>query len=78
MDQLSESYTKVSRNAINLEIVIIIRLCMADELNGASLARSPYKTLYNLQFSKWWHVTVVWSVTLKIGALTKLGLSFQW
>ena len=26
--------------------------------------------------SKWWHFTVHWSVTLKIGALAKLGLFF--
>ena len=26
--------------------------------------------------SKWWHFTVHWSMTLKIGALTKLGLFF--
>ena len=38
--------------------------------------RSPYKTLWKLQFLKWWHFTVLWSVTLKIGALTKLGLFF--
>ena len=37
MDQLSDSYTKVSRSAINLKIAIIIRFCMADELNGQTL-----------------------------------------
>ena len=42
----------------------------------ASLAHSPYKSLYKLQFSKWCYFTVLWSVTLKIGALTKLGLFF--
>ena len=30
-------YTKVSRSVINLKIVIIIRFCMPDELNGHAL-----------------------------------------
>ena len=34
---LSESYTKVSRSAINLKIVVFIRFCMADKLNGQGL-----------------------------------------
>ena len=56
MDQLSDSYTKVSRSAINLKIAIIIRFCMADEpmadeLNGHALPvhqTNPYKN-YNCQ-----------------------------
>ena len=50
MDQLSESYTKVWRSAINLKIAII-RFCMADELNGQALPvhhTKPYKK-YNFQ-----------------------------
>ena len=42
---------------------------MADELNGHALPihhTNPYKK----------HFTVLWSVTLQIGALTKLGLFF--
>ena len=43
----------------------------------ASLAHSPYKSLLKLQFSNWWHFMVLWSVTLKVGALTKLDLFFS-
>ena len=32
--------------------------------------------LIKLQFSKWLHFTVLWSVTLNISAPTKLGLVF--
>ena len=42
---------KVSRSAINLKIAIIIRFCMADELNGQALPvhhTNPYKN-YNFQ-----------------------------
>ena len=51
MHQLSELYTKVSRNAINLKIVVFIRFCMVDKLNGQGLAVShtePYKN-WNFQ-----------------------------
>ena len=51
MDQLSESYTKLLRSAINLKIAIIIRFCMTDELNGQALPAhhtNPYKN-YNFQ-----------------------------
>ena len=33
-DQLSDSCTKVSQSTIDLKIVIIIRFCMANEVNG--------------------------------------------
>ena len=29
-----------------------------------------------LKTTKWWHFTVLWSVTLKIGTLSRLGLLF--
>ena len=35
-----------------------------------------FRIIFLWQFSKWWHFTVLWSVTQKIGALTKLGLFF--
>ena len=37
MDQLSDSYTKVSRSAVNLKILLFIRFCMADKLNGQGI-----------------------------------------
>ena len=48
---MSESYTKVSRSAINLKIVVFIRFCMANELNGQGLPvhhTQPYKN-WNFQ-----------------------------
>ena len=50
-DQFSESQTEVLRSTIILKIVIFIRFCMADELNGQALPlhhTSPYKN-YNFQ-----------------------------
>ena len=75
MNQLSDSYTKVSRSAINLKIAIIIRFCMADELNGHALPvhhTNPYKN-YNFQNDGTLCYFGLW---LKYAALTTLGLCF--
>ena len=43
VDQLLESYTKVSQSTINLKIVIIIRFCMADNWQGLPVHHTnPY------------------------------------
>ena len=41
-----------------------------------SYGKFAIQILIKITISKWWHFTVLWSVTLKISALTKLGLFF--
>ena len=71
--QLSESYTKVSRRAISLEIVIIVRFCVSVELNG----KPCQFTVQNfIKIALIFKNNGISRSTLKIGALTKLCLFF--
>ena len=49
---------------------------MTDGLNRQALSVHHTKPYKNYNFEKGWHFMVFWSVTLKIGALTELGLFF--
>ena len=46
------------------------------ELNRQALPVHHTKPYKNYNFEKGWRFMVFWSVTLKIGALTELGLFF--
>ena len=78
VDQFSESQTSVSRSAIILKIVIIIRCCMADELNRQALPvhhTKPYKN-YNFRNDGTSRYFGLW--LWKLVHLLNLVSSFQW
>ena len=62
--------------ALSTIILVFIRFWMRDGLNGQALPVHHTEPYNNHNFKKGWHFTVFWSVTLKIGALTELGLFF--
>ena len=73
-----QSYSKVSRSAVILKIVVFRRFCKA---KGHALLVQfilPYRTLQKLQFSNWWRFAILWSQLRKLVHVLILVCSFQW
>ena len=75
VDQFAKSETKVSWSTINLEIVVFIRFCMANDWTGKAC---PFaiQNLVKIEMSKWWCFTILWCMTLTTGPLTNFGWLF--